>query len=173
MLEYGTEALYVGVTLKEQVARLGFNVDDIARWGVSELEHNERSGHAGMTTDVVRDDLQGDVRLVRGFGQLPKLTPHDRGTANWPVERSFINDGPEPKDLGIHAELGQVAVADISEWPLLAGPGDSRQRGLKLLDRFLVPDLQHAERLVDGEPVAGGVGVCLVVRQHLSLIHIS
>src|SRR6266699_172360 len=97
MLEDGTEAFYVGVALKVQVAGLGFNVDDVACWGVSELEHDERSGHAGMAADVVRDDLQGDVRLVRGFGQVFKLCSHDRGTADWPVERGFINDGPEPK----------------------------------------------------------------------------
>ena len=36
---------------------------------------------------------------------------------------------------------------------------------LQLLDSVLVADFQHAERLVDAEPVAGGVGVRLVVRQ--------
>jgi len=64
------------------------------------------------------------------------------------------------------AVAGQgVRVADFREQPLIIGLGDGLQRGLQLLQRFLVADLENSECLVDAEPVTGGVGVGLVMGQ--------
>ena len=77
----------------------------------------------------------------------------------------FAGQQPDRReDLGVDAEPGQVGVADVGEQlsRLLLG---IRRAGLQVLDGLLVADLQDAEHAVDAEPVAGGVGVGLVLRE--------
>jgi hypothetical protein len=63
-------------------------------------------------------------------------------------------DGPR---VLVNAEPGHVLVGDVGEQPSVRGSRGLLQRRLDLIERGLVTDLDHAERLVNSEPAAACV----------------
>ncbi len=72
---------------------------------------------------------------------------------------------PVSQSLRVDAEPGQAGVGDIREQPPVIGLGGRLKGGPQLLDGLLVTGLQHAECLIDAEPVTSSVGIGLVMRQ--------
>ncbi len=100
---------------------------------------------------------QGVQRGVLGLWQrrLPRLQVRLAG--HQPDHR---------QDLRVDAKPGEIGVANVREQPLAIGLGSLLKQQLQPLDRFLVADFQYAERRIDAEPVAGGIGFRLVLRQN-------
>src|SRR5690242_8660193 len=68
------------------------------------------------------------------------------------------------QDVLVDAQAGEIRIADAGEEPVIGRSRHGFQRRLYLLERGLVAHLKDTERLVDAEPVAGSVGIGLVMR---------
>jgi hypothetical protein len=95
VLEDGAEARQVHLALQEQAAYPALNVDDIAGGWFAELEDGEGSGHAGVSADVVGDDLQGAVQHVGGFNQVLELSMYGVAPADGAVKSGLVHNGPQ------------------------------------------------------------------------------
>ncbi len=148
---------------------------------------------AGDERDLAGGALHGGDQVVgvdRGWGRTAGDEADDLGqglvhghAAGQRVQRGVLGgrkgfgDGLElfgggqeadgGQELGVHAEAGQAGVGDVLEQlrgfvlRLLL----RRVGGLEVLDGLFVADLEDAQDAVDAEPVAGGVGFRLILRE--------
>src|ERR1700724_3393946 len=95
------------------------------RW---ELQHDERAVQGRMRADVVREDLNGDVRLLGCCYDVLQLSSHGGRAAHHAVQHGLIEDHRQPGGMFAYQDL----LADPPYFKLLIdGPrAEPGQRAL-------------------------------------------
>jgi hypothetical protein len=86
------------------------DVDDVRHLLAGEPQHRERAASARVAPGVERDDLDGHVaQAAGGLKEVGQLPAHDRAAADWPLDRSLVQDRPHQRWpwLGEHLLPGQ------------------------------------------------------------------
>ena len=84
MLEDESIPADICLFFEKQLPRHGVNLDDIGDGRIVELQEDERARHAWVRARVEWNHLEGDVRQLRYFHEVPELRSHDFRAANLP-----------------------------------------------------------------------------------------
>src|SRR5207248_2595153 len=92
-------AVHVRTLFEIDVPGQSLDVHHSGVGGLREVQDDERTRRASVSSRAVGHDLNGGLALLSGLSQMPQLSAHHADTSDRAMDDRLIDHGPQPRPV--------------------------------------------------------------------------